>query len=595
MLKSLYCSRSCDRHISLKQAPRRNRRLIKSPSPRVMLPPSHAIDARQAGSYLQKVLSRWQTKDKIVSLTMLAQCLSNMDKIIMSVAIIPMSVEYNWSPSVSGFIQSSFFIGYCLMQIPGGALASISGGRRVLPYGLGTWSLSTLLAPLAASVSLPALGLSRVCVGLGESCAPSSIMDMLSRVVKKEERGAAVSLAFTGLHVGSVVGLTAAPWIIDTWGWRAVFISFGGLGFIWLAAWETLMAEISLDDPANYAKLTASSDASKGNKVPYRAFFRSRCVLALSLTHFANNFFHYVLLAWLPSYTMSELGSVTNLHDASLASLLPPLAGIGFSMAAGPLSELLISSGATLPQARKIMQSAAFACPALLLSAIVLGDFDDPGSKMVLITLALGISSLSLGGLFCTHSDMSPKYSGALLGITNCAGALSGVIGVSLVGWLLDRTGSFDIALFAPCILLHLIGIVAFDLFCVNEEVDFDAEDNSPFAFEAYLQGPKQAVSSLISQGATLLKEILPHPTADALDAAKAARTNLSSMSMGEVVPEYLRTRREMSPSKPVLVSYWTVGAAFADDFNASSSSEEEEELTKAEDIVAKLIEEKKE
>lgn len=105
------------------------------------------------------------------------------------------------------------------MQIPGGALASLSGGRRVLPYGLGMWSLSTLLAPLAASWSLPALGLSRVCVGLGEACAPTSIVDMLSRVVKKEERGAAVSLAFTGLHVGSVVGLTVAPLIIDQWGW----------------------------------------------------------------------------------------------------------------------------------------------------------------------------------------------------------------------------------------------------------------------------------------------------------------------------------------------------------------------------------------
>lgn len=382
------------------------------------------------------------------------------------------------------------------------------------------------------------------------------------------------------------------------------------------------MAEIREDDPESYAKLTSTSSSSSSSSppthlsessntassgVPYRAFLRSPAVLALSVTHFANNFFHYVLLAWLPSYTMSELGSVTNLHDASLASLLPPLAGIAFSMAAAPISDKMISLGTPLPIARKVLQSSAFIGPGLLLSAIVLGDFD-PATKMALITFALGVSSLSLGGLFCTHADMSPKYSGALLGITNCAGALSGVIGVSLVGWLLDLTGSFDVALFAPCILLHLIGTFAFISYCVNEEVDFDNEkDNSPFAFEAYLEAPRQSVSKLIQQGSALLHEILPHPSSASLEAARAARKSISSMSMGEEVPDYVAARRAaagargpsspvLPPSKPIMVSYWTVGAAFADDFNASSSSEEDEiEIVEAQEMVAKMMSEKEE
>lgn len=35
----------------------------------------------------------------------------------MSIAILPMSAEYNWNPATVGLIQSSFFWGYLLTQV----------------------------------------------------------------------------------------------------------------------------------------------------------------------------------------------------------------------------------------------------------------------------------------------------------------------------------------------------------------------------------------------------------------------------------------------------------------------------------------------
>jgi ACS family sodium-dependent inorganic phosphate cotransporter len=57
-----------------------------------------------------------------------------------SVAIIPMAHEFGWSSTVAGLVQSSFFWGYLLSQIPGGYAASLLGGRKVLPAGVGVWS-----------------------------------------------------------------------------------------------------------------------------------------------------------------------------------------------------------------------------------------------------------------------------------------------------------------------------------------------------------------------------------------------------------------------------------------------------------------------
>jgi len=49
----------------------------------------------------------------------------------LSIAIIPMSHQFGWNSSTAGLVQSSFFWGYALSQLPGGWLAKIFGGRLV--------------------------------------------------------------------------------------------------------------------------------------------------------------------------------------------------------------------------------------------------------------------------------------------------------------------------------------------------------------------------------------------------------------------------------------------------------------------------------
>lgn len=42
---------------------------------------------------------------------------SELWQVNMSIAILPMSAEYNWNPGTVGLIQSSFFWGYLLTQV----------------------------------------------------------------------------------------------------------------------------------------------------------------------------------------------------------------------------------------------------------------------------------------------------------------------------------------------------------------------------------------------------------------------------------------------------------------------------------------------
>nr|CAB3457840.1 unnamed protein product [Digitaria exilis] len=151
---------------------------------------------------------------KLIGATSLAFVICNMDKVNLSVAIIPMSHQYGWNSSTAGLVQSSFFWGYALSQLPGGWLAKLFGGRKVLEIGVVVWSLATAIIPAVAGF-MPGLVLSRILVGIGEGVSPSAATDLIAR-------------------------LLFAPPIIQNLGWESVFYIFGLLGIIWCIGFESL-------------------------------------------------------------------------------------------------------------------------------------------------------------------------------------------------------------------------------------------------------------------------------------------------------------------------------------------------------------------
>ena len=46
----------------------------------------------------------------------------------------------------------------------------------------------------------------------------------------QEERSRAISFIFSGLHIGSLLGLLVAPPLIENFGWETVFYLFGVAG-----------------------------------------------------------------------------------------------------------------------------------------------------------------------------------------------------------------------------------------------------------------------------------------------------------------------------------------------------------------------------
>ena len=88
--------------------------------------------------------------------------------------------------------------------------------------------------------------------------------------------------------------------------------------------------------------------------------------------------------------------------------------------------------------------------------------------------MAFALSAWSRAGLYCNHQDLSPKYASLLLGVSNTAGALPGVLGVWAAGVLLDATQSWSLALFLPTAVAQLVGALVFTLAGSGENQGWD-------------------------------------------------------------------------------------------------------------------------
>ncbi|CAI5518573.1 unnamed protein product [Closterium sp. Naga37s-1] len=441
----------------------------------------------------------------VIFSTSLAFVLCNMDKVNLSIAIIPMAHEFGWSATTVGVVQSSFYWGYALSLLPAGWLCQKFTGTRMLRAGVLIWSIATAAIPSAAAF-LPSLLFSRVAVGFGEGVAPPAATDIVARSMPAEERARGIAFVFNGFNVGGVVGLLAAPVLIERLGWESMFYIFGFLGILWSVAFNPKPSEVTSADFDESAAASTnqalsvcvfeechapgdivSEDLRESEEerrlveegggadpvVPWGELLRSRAVQAVVYAHFCNNWGHHILLAWLPTYYSKELH--LDITQASLLSLLPPLLSIAVSAVVAPAADRLIAEGTDVSLVRKLAQGMAFLGPAACMAVASFGPDHNLPTWLLVAALSggIGLSACSYAGLYCSHQDISPKHASVLLGMSTTVGAIPGIVGVPLTGYLFDQTHSWATAMFLPSIAFYISGTIMWSLFADCSRANF--------------------------------------------------------------------------------------------------------------------------
>lgn len=413
----------------------------------------------------------WPRRYSVVLLAFLSIFVCYIDRVNISVAIIPMASQMGWNVRTEGTVLSAFFMGYLLLQIVGGRLADRFGGKVVLATGVLLWSLFTLLTPPAAHIGLAALIATRVLMGMGEAVTFPSMYSIYSRWVPLRERARAMGLSNSGIPFGTVFALVVTPYIVEAFGWEWAFYVFGMVGLVWFAVWQATVTATPDTHPDVGPEELALIHSDVGETVdttppPWGALFRSTAVWAIIVAHFCNNWSLYVLLSWLPTFVNKGLG--VDYAQIGWFTMIPSIVSFVFLNVAGNIADRLIRAGHDVGRVRKLMQTIGFG--GIATSLAVVGYVHTAWMAIAIMAVGSAVGAFVTGGFSVNHMDIAPRHAGTLMGITNTAGTIPGIVGVYVSGLILQQTGSWALV-FQAASGVTLVGLVVFLLFARGDKL----------------------------------------------------------------------------------------------------------------------------
>lgn len=360
-----------------------------------------------------------------------------MDKNMISTAIIPIAKEFHLDAGQTGMIMSLFFLGYSLMQIPGGWLADKIGSKKVLILSLTIISIFSFAFGAVSSLML--FMMIRFFAGIGHAGYPPSCSKSIADNFAQERRTFIQSLILSTSGIGGILAFTIGVNLINN-NWRHAYIFLGILFAI-----AALLVLLFVPNVEN--KPTKKEEKT----IKFTEVISDKNVLILCLAMLLLNFMLYGNMSWLPSFLVQKF----NLDITTIGYLLAVNAI--FTTAASMFSGMLLSK-VFLGKERLFIIFTTF------VSAILILGFVLSNILVLSMILLFSISILSIGAFTAIftwpHKIMSPSIIGSSIGVINTGGTLGGFLAPMILGKLINMAGgSFTLAFGFMAIASILCGL----------------------------------------------------------------------------------------------------------------------------------------
>jgi MFS family permease len=254
-------------------------------------------------------------------------------------------------------------------------------------------------------------------------------------------------LCYSGAYLGTIVGIPVSSTLCAIsflGGWPAVFYVFGTLGILWFLFWIPFVQNDPATDPTisiyerEYIETSMASaeDEAPKKAIPWLKILTNLPFWALLINHTCNNWAFYTLLTWMPAYILHILH-----FDISSSGFISVLPYIGFTVAwigGGQIADYMIAHWWSTTTVRKIFQTVGFAFGGVFL--VVTGHLTSVVPAVASLTAAMTFMGLVGSGFANNHLDIGAEYSGVLMGITNTAATIPGIVSPVLTGWILGDT-----------------------------------------------------------------------------------------------------------------------------------------------------------
>src|SRR6187551_2720410 len=150
-----------------------------------------------------------------------------------------MAEDLKITAAMSSLLGSLFFLGYFFFQIPGALYAANKSSKKLIFWSLILWGGLAMATGMISNVNM--LIVIRFMLGVVESAVMPSMLVFLSRWFTKSERSRANTFLILGNPVTILWMSIVSGYLINSVGWRWMFILEGLPAVIWAFIWWSLV------------------------------------------------------------------------------------------------------------------------------------------------------------------------------------------------------------------------------------------------------------------------------------------------------------------------------------------------------------------
>jgi len=348
-----------------------------------------------------------------------------------------------------GWIYGAFFWGYLVFQIPGGILGKRFGPRLTLLVAGAIWILTCLLfallpGRLETSIAGTVALLIAIRVAMGAAHAPIYPVQAASveRWFPVGQWALPNAVSSTGLSLGAALAAPLFTVVILQWGWRASFLVFVPIGFLFFSVWWWYARNSPREHPSMGADELAVIEANRSTLTQdagygaWRQLLGHRETLLLAFAYFSHNFVFYSFATWFFHYLVNVLGF--SIIESGMLAAAPWLLGAVAATMGGWVCDTLCGRlgpnlGCRIPAMTGLIGTGLF---------LYLGLYSpSPYVAVALLSLCYAFTQFAEGSFWSAQIHLAGPYSAPACGLMNTGGSVSGIIVGPLMPFLALKIG----------------------------------------------------------------------------------------------------------------------------------------------------------
>ncbi|HEY5234519.1 MAG TPA: MFS transporter [Verrucomicrobiae bacterium] len=383
---------------------------------------------------------------RIIPVALIMYTISYIDRTNISLALNPkissMMKDLFMDDEMKGRLGGIFFIGYVLMQVPGGYLASHWSARKLVSLCLIAWGIFAIGCGM--SQTFRQFEVMRFFLGVAESAVFPATLVLLANWFNKSERARANSywLLCQPLAVAGSAPITG--WLLGTCGWHQMLILEGILPFVWLPLWWFIIRDqprevkwISAEEKNQLetALKNEANDLEPAQKISWFQRLSHPAIFVMVALYFLHNCAVYGCMTFFDEGLKGQ-------HFTGLQY------GLLFAMpyAVTAVIMVLVSRHSDKKNERRGHVAAMYfmSGTSLILSVMLLDHF---WISYAFMCLAIPGPFAAMAPFWAIPSETLPRsVMAVVMGLVNAFGNLGGYAGQQFVGWMKNEYHNTTIA-----------------------------------------------------------------------------------------------------------------------------------------------------